>query len=341
MNPTLENLQLNRSIVGLLLLVFLAGPANSDPASPTGPEIVKALETAHARFADTTEGKNADYIPALAQVPSQLFGIVVVTADGQIYETGDSGDSFAIESISKLFTLAQVIDSIGPDGVQERIGVEPTGLPFNSVTAVEEEGHRGVNPFVNAGAMACVSLVKADSAQQRWDIVLGKMSDFAGRPLSVNEEVYASEAATNQHNRAIATLLQAYGTLYADPLSVTDTYTRQCSVSITTRDLALMGATLANGGVHPLTKVRAVKKENIHHILAIMATSGLYDGSGSWLYTVGLPAKSGVGGGIVAIVPGKLAIAAFSPPLDEHGNSVRAQKAIGLIVEELDLNLFR
>ena len=328
-------------ITFLVLLAILTIPALSDTPSITGPEIEKALKTAHSKFASTSEGKNADYIPALAEVPSELFGIVVATADGQVYEVGDSDYSFAIESISKLFTLALVIDAIGPEQIREKIGVEPTGMPFNSVLAIEEEGHRGVNPFVNAGAIATASLVPADSPEQRWAAILETMCTFAGRPLKVNEKVYESEAATNQHNRAIAMLLQSYGTLYADPLSVTDVYTRQCSVSITTRDLALLGATLANRGVHPRTKIQAVTEDNVHHILAVMATSGLYNGTGEWLYTVGLPAKSGVGGGIVAVVPGKLAIAAFSPPLDKNGNSVRAQKAIDLVVKELGLNLFR
>ena len=303
--------------------------------------IKAAAEAAHAKFATVTEGQNADYIPYLATVPSKLFGIAIALADGTVIEVGDTQYEFAIESISKVFTLAAVMEQLGPAAVRQKIGADPTGEPFNSVMAIELHKGKPLNPFVNAGAIATTSLVPAKDGAERWNKIIGTMSAFAGRPLSVLNAVYKSESATNQHNRGIAWLLQSYGYCYSDPMEATDIYTRQCSVAITARDLAIMGASLAADGVNPVTKQRVLPAAHVPKILAEMTMNGLYDATGDWQYKVGLPGKSGVGGGILAVVPGKLAIGVFSPPLDVPGNSVRGQLVAQHLSEVLELNLFR
>ena len=259
--------------------------------------------------------------------------------DGTHAEVGDTDYAFAIESISKVFTLAHVLDDIGPQSLRSKIGCDPTGEPFNSVVALELHKGRPLNPFVNAGAMATVSLLKAQTAKEHWEKIHATYNAFAGHELAVNEEVYASEASSNQHNRGIAWLLQSYGYMHADPMQVCDVYTRQCSVAITCRDLVTMGATLANRGVNPVTQQRVVEAKNVAPILAEMTLNGLYDTTGDWYYKVGLPGKSGVGGGILAVVPGVCAIAAFAPPLDVAGNSVRGQLAAEHLSRTLNLSL--
>ena len=300
----------------------------------------RVVEEAVAKFKDEHGGKNADYIPYLASVPSHLFGVAVATADGKVYAAGDVTYGFAIESISKPFTAALVMQESGSAAIAEKIGVEPTGLPFNSVTAVEQLKNRSVNPLVNAGAMAAVSLVKGTNAGEKWTKLLDYYGRFAGEKLPLNEEVYQSEAATNQHNRGIAELLASYHRLYADPLETCDIYTKQCSVNVTVRQLAMMGATLANGGVNPATQERCLDAPHVPKLLAVMMIAGFYDEAGRWAWETGVPAKTGVGGGILAVVPGRFAIVAFSPPLDESGNSVRGAKAIEYIIEQLGVNLF-
>ena len=301
--------------------------------------VTQALEEALKRFASNHHGKNASYIPYLASVPSQLFGISIMFCDGTHAEVGDTDYEFAIESISKVFTLAHVLDEYSPQTLRSKIGCDPTGEPFNSVVALELHKGRPLNPFVNAGAMATVSLIKAENPQVRWEKIQATYNAFAGRELSVNEEVYKSEAASNQHNRGIAWLLQSYGYMYADPMEVCAVYTRQCSVSITCQDLVTMGVTLANGGVNPLTGKRVVEAKNVAPTLSEMTLNGLYDTTGDWYYKVGLPGKSGVGGGILAVVPGVCAIAAFAPPLDVAGNSVRGQLAAEYLSRTLNLSL--
>lgn len=301
--------------------------------------VTQALEEALKRFASNHHGKNASYIPYLASVPSQLFGISIMFCDGTHAEVGDTDYEFAIESISKVFTLAHVLDEYSPQTLRSKIGCDPTGEPFNSVVALELHKGRPLNPFVNAGAMATVSLIKAENPQVRCEKIQATYNAFAGRELSVNEEVYKSEAASNQHNRGIAWLLQSYGYMYADPMEVCAVYTRQCSVSITCQDLVTMGVTLANGGVNPLTGKRVVEAKNVAPILSEMTLNGLYDTTGDWYYKVGLPGKSGVGGGILAVVPGVCAIAAFAPPLDVAGNSVRGQLAAEYLSRTLNLSL--
>jgi len=307
---------------------------------PSRDALRTAVNDAHHQFAGLTEGKNADYIPYLATVPSNLFGIAIVTATGETITVGDVDYAFAIESISKLFTLGLVMDDIGADALRKKIGASPTGMPFNSVQAIELHGGKPLNPFVNAGAIATTSLVPGSSPDAKWANIIGQMSAYAGHELKVNEQVYKSESDTNQHNRGIAMLLQSYGYMYSDPIVATDLYTRQCSVAVSTKDLATMGAVLAARGVHPISGKRVLKEANVHEMLAEMTLNGMYDASGDWLYQVGLPAKSGVGGGVLSVVPGKMAIAAFSPPLDTYGNSVRAQAAIGHISSQLKLGVF-
>lgn len=294
----------------------------------------------HARHKDLPGGKNASYIPYLAQVPSTLSALAVITPDGGVCAAGDADYRFAIESISKVATLALALEDVGPDEVQQKIGANPTGLAFNSVMALELHGGKPQSPLVNAGAMSSVSLVKANDAEERWQRILQMQRDLTGGEIQLSDEVNQSEQTTNFHNRAIAWLMYADGTMYADPMEVCDVYTRQCSTLITTVELATMAAALAARGLNPVTGKQVINGDHVRRILAEMAMEGLYDSSGDWAYTVGLPAKSGVGGGIMAVAPGKLGIAAFSPPLDEFGNSVRAQKMIADIAAELHLNLY-
>jgi len=319
-----------------LLAVALAPLASAQDAAT----LERLAKEAHAKFKDDTGGKNADYIPALAKVPSQLFGLTIVTVDGKVINVGDVNSPFSIQSCSKVFTMCLVMQESGDAVIFDKVNVEPTGEAFNSIRAIEEGDGRADNPFVNAGAIAMVSLVKAKSAQERWDKILGCYSRFAGEKLTVLDDIYTSEAATNFRNRGIAHVLFNSGNLHAEPLECTDVYTKQCSVGVTSRQLAVMGGTLANGGVNPVTKERCLDAKYVPKVLAVMTMAGFYDGSGAWAWNAGLPAKTGVGGGIVAVVPGKMAIVGFSPPLDPYGNSVRAQKAIQYISEQLGLNIF-
>lgn len=322
-------------VVVVLLGVCTPGPATAELAAA---DVEAALGAAHAKYRDLTEGANADYIPALAKVPSSLFGVALVTVDGQVYGVGDVEQPFSIQSISKVFTLAAVLQARGEALVEDTIGVDATGQVFNSIVAIEQYRGQEMNPFVNPGAIAVTSMVPGATAPEIWDRIIGLYGAFAGRPLSVNQEVYTSESETNQRNQAIAMLMYAYGRIAAQPAQATDLYTRQCSVNVTARDLATMAATLANGGTNPVTRKKVIDAQHVPGILAVMATAGLYDDSGKWLFHTGLPAKSGVGGGIIAVSPGKFGIAAFSPPLDAAGNSVRAQRAIRDVSDTLGGN---
>jgi glutaminase len=271
-------------------------------------------------------------------VDPKIFGIAMVTTDGQVYTKGDIASMVSIQSVSKAFTLAQIIEEQGHQAIQDKIGVDATGLRFNSIVAIEEHKGREINALVNPGAIAATSLVNGADSAAKWKSILNFQSDFAGRPLSVNMPVYISEAGDNLRNQAIAHLLLAYGRMYFDPVQATDIYTKQCAINVNARDLAVMAATLANGGVNPVTKKKVVSPETVMYTLPVMATAGLYDDTGIWLYNCGLPAKSGVGGGILAVCPGKFGIAVVSPPLDDAGNSVKAQLAIRYIVEKLGVN---
>ncbi len=298
----------------------------------------EALEAALSKYRNCREGKNASYIPALAQVNPALFGLAAVTVEGKVFTAGDADQAFAIESISKAFNLSLVMDSLGPASLRRKIGAEATGEPFNSVMALELHHGRPLNPLVNAGAMAAVSHVPGSDADAVWQNIVARFAALAGRELQLLEDVYSSESATNAHNKGMAWLLKSYGYLYNEPEETVDVYTRMCSLAVTARELATMGACYAAGGVNPLTGRRVCKRQNIPEILADMVMEGLYTGSGDWLYANGLPAKSGVGGGIVCVVPGKLALAAYSPLLDAAGNSVRGQKALTDIIARLGLN---
>ncbi len=303
-------------------------------------DIAASVSAAHTAAQSVTGGLNASYIPYLASVPPGLLGVAVATAEGQVFTAGDTDYRFAIESISKVFTLALAMELFGPDAIRKKVGASPTGLPFNSVMALELHNGKPLSPLVNAGAIATASLVPGETADQCWQKILDCQSSFAGRQLELSTEVNTSEQTTNFHNRAIAWLLYSAGTCYSDPMRTVDVYTRQCSTLITASDLAVMGATLAAGGVNPVSRKRVIAATSVPHILAEMAMEGLYTASGEWAYNVGLPGKSGVGGGILAVAPGKLAIAAFSPPLDAAGNSVRAAAAAAHVAKALGLNLY-
>lgn len=335
------NRSIGRQAVHILLgalLLFL--PVSAMSAQLTPEDYQRVVDGAYKKFRDLKEGANADYIPILDTVPSDLFGVVIVTREGEIYAAGEQKYEFSIQSVSKPFTASLIMAEQGPKVLREKIGVEPTGLPFNSKMALELYDSRSVNPMVNAGAIAAVSLVEAGSEKERWSKVAGNINDYAGRELTVLEEVYDSEYETAWSNRGIANLLYNYERLYSDPEEALRVYTRQCSIGINTRDLGVMGATLANEGVNPVTGKKVLDKEHIPELLAIMATAGFYDESGEWMYSAGLPAKTGVGGGIVAVVPGRFAIATFSPRLNAAGNSIRGLKAISYVAGELGIGLY-
>ena len=285
-------------------------------------------------------GSVADYIPALARVPPDLFGACIVSADGRRLAIGDSSHRFSIQSVSKPFVFALVCDAIGHDEARTKLGVNSTGLPFNSVMAIELNTERTMNPMVNAGAIATTSLVPGPTAEDKWRYIHAGLSRFAGRPLELDDEVYASESATNLRNQGIAHLLDSYGRLYFDPDEAADVYTHQCSLMVCAEDLAVMGATLAHGGVNPLTDERVVAPAICKRVLAVMATAGLYERSGEWMYDVGLPGKSGVSGGIVTVSPGKGGLGTFSPRLDPAGNSVRGTLLTKDLSERLGLNIY-
>ena len=303
--------------------------------------IQAAVDAAHRDNVGLQGGENASYIPFLASVDPTLFGVAVVTAEGDVHSAGDADARFAIESISKVFTMARAMADVGAEAFHEKIGADPTGLPFNSVMALELHNDKPLSPLVNAGAMSSASLVAAKDKEERWQRILQTQRDFAGRDVELSDEVNTSEQTTNFHNRAIAWLLYSGGAMYCDPMEACEVYTRQCSTLISTIDLATMGATIAAGGVNPVTGTRVVDAGLVPHLLAEMTMEGLYTSSGDWAYTVGLPGKSGVGGGILAVAPGTLAIAAFSPPLDPVGNSVKGMAAVAQVAQALDLSLYK
>ncbi|GAA2467298.1 glutaminase A [Terrabacter carboxydivorans] len=272
----------------------------------------------------------------------------MASVTGRAFEVGDVGVRFSVQSVSKPFVLALVVEAVGADRARNLLGANATGLPFNSVMAIELHDHRTMNPMVNAGAIATTSLAPEIAGTGRpdtttdaaWDVVVDWLSAFAGRRLTVDDEVYACESATNLRNRGIAHLLHSYGRLHCDPDVATDLYTRQCSVSVDVHDLAVMAATLADGGVNPLTGRRVVSDRTCAHVLAVMATAGLYELSGDWLWEVGLPGKSGVSGAVVTVAPGKGGLAVWSPPLDDAGNSVRGQLITRSLSRSMGLNVF-
>lgn len=295
---------------------------------------------AHARYASTTRGAVSRVYPALARVPAELFGVCVAATSGDVYEVGDSAHGFAIMSVSKPFLFALLCQELGPLELRARIGVDATGRAFDSVAAVEESADGRTNPMVNAGAIATTSLVPGATGEERWRFIHEGMSRFAGRALDIDAEVHASASATNVRNQSIARYLLSRERIWMDPAEATDLYTRQCALRVTARDLAIMGATLADGGVNPVTRERVVDPMVCHYTLAVMATAGLYETSGDWLYTVGLPGKSGIAGGIVTVSPGKGGLGTFAPPLDEAGNSVKGQLVAAFLSRRMGLDLF-
>ena len=320
------------------LAMFTLGVTGAVAAELSPKVINAALDAAYEKYRGLQEGKNADYIPALAKVDPDLYGIALVTTDGKVFTKGDVGSEVSIQSISKVFTMAKVIEERGPDAIAGSMGVDATGQVFNSIIAIEQYKGAEMNAMVNPGAITATSMVAGGSREEIWNKILSYYGDFAGRKLAVNQEVFESEAATNQRNQAIGRLMYAYGHIKENPDQATDIYTEQCSVNVNAKDLATMAATLANGGRNPVTGKQVLNSAYVPNVLAVMATAGLYDDSGQWLYQTGLPAQSGVGGGIIAVSPGRFGIAVISPPLDAAGNSVRAQKAIADISNALGGN---
>ncbi len=303
-------------------------------------ELVERLvHEAHDRYRANRDGVISQAYPALASVPVDLFGVCVVGTSGATFEAGHADYEFTIMSVSKPFVFALVCEQIGSDLARERLGVNSTGLPFNSLYAVERSTDGRTNPMVNAGAIATTSLAAGDRIEERWRFIHEGLSRFAGRELSLDPDVYASASATNSRNQSIARLLESFDRVYCPPADAVELYTRQCCLRVTARDLAVMGATLADGGVNPVTGQRVVDPAVCHYTLAVMLTAGLYEGSGEWLYDVGLPAKSGIGGGIVTVSPGKGGMGTFAPPLDPEGNSVKGQLVAKFLSASLGMDL--
>ena len=307
---------------------------------PAEPEVISLIDEAYARYKSNADGRNSQVYPALARVPSDLFGVCVVGTNGAIHAVGAAEHEFSIMSVSKPFVFALVCQALGAAEARQRLGANATGLPFNSLAAVERSPDGRTNPMVNAGAIATTSLIPGATADEKWNTIYDGLSQFAGRPLALNEEVYASATETNFRNQGIARLLQSFERIYCDPAEATDLYTRQCALNVSAKDLAVMGATLADGGVNPITKVRVVEPAVCHYVLAVMTTAGMYETSGDWLYDVGLPGKSGIGGGIVTVSPGKGGLGTFAPPLDSAGNSVKGQLVAKYLSQRLGMDLF-
>jgi glutaminase len=307
---------------------------------PPVEEVQKLLDEAYARFKSNSNGENSQVYPALARVPSNLFGICVVGTSGKVYAAGDIDYEFSIMSVSKPFLFALICELIGPEKAREQLGANATGFAFNSVAGIERAPDGRTNPMVNAGAIATTSLVPGATHAEKWEFIHDGLSQFAGRKLPMNEEVLQSALETNFRNRSIAQFLQSVGRIYCEPMEAVDLYTRQCSLNVSARDLAVMGATLADGGVNPVTKQRVVDPMVCHYALAVMTTAGLYETSGDWLYDIGLPGKSGIGGGIVTVSPGKGGVGTFAPPLDAAGNSVKGQLVAKYLSQRLGMDLF-
>ena len=307
---------------------------------PSPEQVRRSVDEAYERYQTVPGGEVSRLYPALAGVPAGLFGICAVGTSGSLYAAGDAGHGFAVMSVAKPFVFALICQALGPEEARRRVGVNATGLAFNSLAAVERGQDGRTNPMVNAGAIATTSLAPGATAEARWAFLLDGLSRFAGRSLALDEEVYASASATNHRNRRIAGLLADHGRLWCDPAEAVDRYTRQSSLRVSATELAVMGATLADGGVNPLTREQVVDAAVCHFTLAVMTTAGLYETSGDWLYDVGVPGKSGISGGIVVVAPGKGALATFAPPLDGFGNSVKGQLAARFLSRRLGLSLF-
>jgi glutaminase len=295
---------------------------------------------AHERYRTNGDGALSDVYPALERVPPELFGICMAGIGGDLHAAGDVDAELTIMSVAKPFLYALVCERLGREEMRRLVGVNATGLPFNSIEAVERSADGRTNPMVNPGAIAVTSLVPGVSTEEKWRFIVEGLSGFAGRELELDGEVYRSATETNHRNQSLARLLQSYERLYSDPAEAVDLYTRQSCLRVTARDLAVMGATLADGGVNPLTHASVVGPESCHCTLAVMATAGLYETSGDWLYDIGLPGKSGIGGGIVTVAPGKGGLGTFAPLLDGAGNSIKGQLASAFLSRRLGLDVF-
>ncbi len=307
---------------------------------PPAETVRTVVAEAYQRYKADTEGENSRVYPALTRVPSDLFGLCVVDVTGNLYAAGNAEHEFAIMSVAKPFVFALVCAAIGAERVREYVGVNATGRPFNSLESVERGADGRTNPMVNAGAIATTSLAPGATLEAKWQFIQDGLGRFAGRPLPLNPEMLASASATNDRNHSLARLLHSFGRVALPAVEAVDLYTRQCSLFVTAKDLAVMAATLADGGVNPLTKEAVVGQAECHGTLAVMATAGLYETSGDWLFDIGLPGKSGIGGGIVTVAPGKGGLGTFAPRVDVAGNSVKGQYAARFLSQRLGLNLF-
>jgi len=305
------------------------------------PEFVQqCIEDAHSRYRTNTDGENSQVYPALFRVEPDMFGICVVGVSGRVYSVGECDEEFSIMSVSKPFVFALICELIGVEEARAKLGANATGYAFNSLAGIERQPKGITNPMVNSGAIATTSLAPGANPEEKWRFLHDGLSRFAGRELPMNEEVFISASETNFRNQSIARMLQSYGSIYTDPAEAVDLYTRQCSLNVTARDLAVMAATLADGGLNPVTKVQVVDPSVCHYVLAVMATAGFYETSGDWLYDIGLPGKSGIGGGILAVSPGKGGLGTFGPRLDKAGNSVKGQLAAKFLSQQLGMDLF-
>lgn len=304
-------------------------------------QIEQTLHEAHNLYRNNHDGKNADYIPYLAGIDSQLFGISVCLTNGHLIEVGDTQYRFGIESVSKVHTAILVLRQYGADKLLSMIGADATGLPFNSIVAILLENDHPSTPLVNAGAISACSMVQpTGNAQAKWEAIVENITQLSGSAPVLIDELYKSESDTNFNNRSIAWLLKNYSRIYDDPDLSLDLYTRQCSLGITAQQLAICGATIANKGVNPKTSQQVFEASLASKITSLISTVGFYEHTGDWLYTSGLPAKSGVGGGILGVLPGVMGISAFAPPIDDAGNSVKGQLAIRYIMNKLGLSVF-
>jgi glutaminase len=297
------------------------------------------LQELHAKYRVLNEGKVADYIPELALANPNWFGISVVTVDGQVYDVGDCQQTFSVQSVSKPFVFGLALEDHGRDAVLNKVGVEPTGEAFNAIV-LDEKSNRPFNPLVNAGAIATADLVQGKDFSERIKRLIGMFSRYVGHEVFVDNSIFMSERTTGHRNRAIAHLMLNFGMVSDKVEESLELYFQQCSVLVTAHDLAVMGASLANAGVNPVTKQRAIDRQYVKDVLSVMLTCGMYDYAGEWAYRVGLPAKSGVGGGICAVVPGKAGIGIFSPLLDARGNSVRGIKVCEELSSRFGLHAF-
>src|SRR5450830_39655 len=307
---------------------------------PEEATVNQLVQQAHQRFGSNCDGAVSKVYPALERIPADLFGVCVVGTNGAMHAAGDVDHEFTIMSVSKPFVFALACQAIGAKAARDKLGVNSTGMPFNAISPLERAADGRTNPMVNSGAIATTSLIPGASSEQQWQVIFDGLCRFAGRQLTLNDEVYQSACESNYRNRGIANVLQGFGCLGSDPAVATDLYTRQCSLNVCARDLAVMGACLADGGVNPLTGERVVDNPVCHYALAVMVTAGLYETSGDWLYDIGLPGKSGIGGGIVTVSPGKGGLGTFAPLLDSAGNSVKGQLAARFLSRSMGLDMF-